>query len=471
MTKLLKKVAILTLPFFLFSCGAYWNQPVSQGDARIGEITQATKTLYDLPEPNEPIVAGVYNFRDQTGQYKPSEGASTFSTAVTQGATTILIKALEDSKWFKAVERENLQNLTNERNIIRSTRDEYRKATNANIPKIKPLLFAGILLEGGIISYDTNLLTGGAGARYFGVGGSVQYRQDRITVYLRAVSTSTGEIIKTVYVSKTILSQALDAGIFRYVNFQRLLEAETGFTKNEPTQLAVKAAIEKAVESLIIEGIKDKLWSTKEGAEKNKELVENYLAEKEMEEATGLYGREFQENDHKSTLRLAIGATTIDGDFADEQPDFKSELGYKYHLNPSFAIRGDVQFYRLFSNSNRRYFWLSENLNLEFKVLPHDKLSPILYAGPGFMTFVDNSPSKFLQKLDSFFKVKAGVGMVYKFSERISMEVNGELNRVFSDKIDNEVQGQRDDFYYNVGFGVNYHFGFGRNKRKDKFIN
>ena len=112
----------------------------------------------------------------------------------------------------------------NERNIIRTTRDEYRTSANEPPKKISPLLFAGILLEGGIISYDSNILTGGAGARYFGVGASTKYRQDRITVYLRAVSTSTGEVLKTVNASKTILSQAVDVGIFRYVNFQRLLE-------------------------------------------------------------------------------------------------------------------------------------------------------------------------------------------------------------------------------------------------------
>ncbi len=99
------------------------------------------------------------------------------------------------------------------------------------------------------------------GARYFGIGASTQYRQDRITVYLRAVSTSSGKILKTVYVSKTILSQAVDASLFKYVKFKRLLEVETGFTKNEPLQLAVAEAIEKSVESLIIEGIGDKLWS------------------------------------------------------------------------------------------------------------------------------------------------------------------------------------------------------------------
>ncbi|MBF4986546.1 CsgG/HfaB family protein, partial [Nonlabens mediterrranea] len=196
-----------------------------------------------------------YEFEDQTGQFKQSETGSTFSNAVTQGGTTILVKALEDSKWFTPIERENLGNLLQERNIILNTRKDYAARSNTQVKELDPLLYAGVLIEGGIVSYDTNVLTGGAGARYFGAGGSAQYRQDRVTVYLRAVSTKTGQIMKTVYVSKTIYSQAVDASLFRYVSFQRLLEAETGFTRNEPGQLAVKEAIEKAVEALIIEGI------------------------------------------------------------------------------------------------------------------------------------------------------------------------------------------------------------------------
>jgi len=243
-----KIIAILAICLCLSSCGTYFNQPFSQEPARIGEFSKSTTKILELPPPKVPLEVAVYNFSDQTGQYKAVENGSIFSTAVTQGATTILIKALGDSGYFIPLERENFNNLSTERNIIRTTKQEYIKGLNPNEPAIKPLLYAGLMLEGGIISYDTNIVTGGAGARYFGVGGSARYRQDRITVYLRAISTQSGEIINTVYVSKTILSQAVDVSLFRFVKFQRLLEAETGFTQNEPVQLAVKDAIEKAVQ-------------------------------------------------------------------------------------------------------------------------------------------------------------------------------------------------------------------------------
>jgi len=452
----------------LGSCGSYFNQPTGPQEPRSGEITEQTKILTNLPLPVKPIVVGVYDFKDQTGQYKNVENVSSFSTAVTQGATTILIKALEDSNWFKPIERENLSNLLNERNIIRSTREEYRNLSDNTTQRLSPLLFAGILLEGGIISYDTNILTGGAGARYFGVGGSAKYRQDRITIYLRAVSTSSGEVLKTVNVSKTILSQAVDVGIFRYVNFQKLLEVETGFTKNEPTQLAVQAAIEKAVKILIIEGIQDNLWSTQEGEEKNKEIVDEYLLEKELEESTALYERRYLENDFRHVAYANIGMAIPDGDYTTSVLDFRAEMGYKYRIIPELSLGLDLQLFKLNSTTKISHWWLSENILLEYNILPHDKLSPFIYTGPGVMLFADDKDRDFIDRWDSFIFMKMGVGVEYSVSNRVSLFVNGEWNVTFTEKIDNTINGRRNDYYYNFGIGVNYHFGSKNTKLKIK---
>ena len=125
-----KPIALFCLGLLFTGCGTYFNQPVVQQEARTGELTPKSRILENLPLPAEPVVVGVYNFKDQTGQYKAVDNGSTFSTAVSQGSTTMLIKALEDSKWFTPIERENINNLINERNIIRSTRDEYRKNKN-----------------------------------------------------------------------------------------------------------------------------------------------------------------------------------------------------------------------------------------------------------------------------------------------------------------------------------------------------
>ncbi len=449
--KFYKVIAIISCALLLSGCGAYFNQPVVIEQARIGEDTKITKTLRDFPSPVEPVVVGVYKFRDQTGQYKPTEAGSTFSTAVTQGATTILIKALEDSKWFVPIERENLSNLLNERNIIRSTRKEYRKNKNPNEPQLPPLLYAGIILEGGIVSYDTNIITGGLGARYFGVGASTQYRQDRITVYLRAVSTSSGKILKTVYVSKTILSQALDANFFRYVTFKRLLEAETGFTKNEPAQMAVSEAIEKAVESLIVEGIEDKLWAPKADAQTVDNLIADYKAEKDEAQNTALYDRYFKERRGKKSVFGLVGASLISGDYNNPEILYTVGAGGRYYFNPFFNVNASIHKFEL-SNQNAFVEGLNSiDLNAEITLLPFEKLSPFFFGGIG------NVNNDEFDK--TFFKFQYGGGIEYLVSDKVGISLSATHNLVLSDELDNVVQGKRDDQYFNFSFGLNWYFG------------
>ena len=227
-------VALGSLIWVASGCVNYFHQPSKARRARLGEDTPITSDLRNLPATKEKVVAAVYKFRDLTGQYRQTEVGTGFSTAITQGTTNILLKALEESGWFVPIERENVSNLLNERKIVRSSVAQFKEGEN-----LPPLLFAGIILEGGVVSYDANIMTGGGGVRYFGAGSSTRYRQDRVTVYLRAVATKSGKILKTIYTSKTLLSQTIDASLFRYVTFKRLLEAETGITTTEPGQMVV----------------------------------------------------------------------------------------------------------------------------------------------------------------------------------------------------------------------------------------
>ncbi|TSE05403.1 MULTISPECIES: CsgG/HfaB family protein [Aquimarina] len=444
-------IVVCSCALFLSGCGTYFNQPITIESARIGEDTEVTKTLRDFPSPVEPLVVGVYKFRDQTGQYKPTESGNTFSTAVTQGATTILIKALEDSKWFVPIERENLSNLLNERNIIRSTRKEYRKNKNPNEPQLPPLLYAGIILEGGIVSYDSNIITGGLGARYFGVGASTQYRQDRITIYLRAVSTSSGKILKTVYVSKTILSQALDANFFRYVRFRRLLEAETGFTKNEPAQMAVSEAIEKAVESLIVEGVEDKLWEVNAEPEVVENLVEKYKAEKNEAQNTALYDRYFKERRSKTSVFLKGGTALIGGDLNNPELTYSVKAGARWYFNPYLNVNSSINKFELTNENSFSKGFNAIDLNAELSLLPFEKLSPFLYGGMGIVNDDDFD--------NTLFKLQYGGGIEYLVSDKVGISLSATHNLVLSDELDNIVQGKRDDQYFNFSLGLNWYFG------------
>ena len=126
-----------------------------------------------------------------------------------------------------------LDNLTKERQLIRSAREQNEKSDG---PKpIMPLLFAGVLMEGAVIGFDTNIKSGGRGARYLGIGTSTQYRVDNITVALRMISIATGEVLIDVLVSKQLYSYGRSQDVFRFIESgTELVEIETGDAENEP---------------------------------------------------------------------------------------------------------------------------------------------------------------------------------------------------------------------------------------------
>lgn len=227
--------------------------------------------LAELPPADTMPVVAVYGFLDKTGQRKRMDGIASFSTAVTQGAESFLIDALKTAgkgKWFRVVERTNLDALVRERQIIRSTRESFaEKEGNEDSPTgIQPLLFAGILLDGGIVGYDTNIESGGRGARTLGIGSSVSYRRDVVTVSLRGISTLTGEILLNVQTKKTILSTGGGYDIFKFVDMDtQLVEIEDGVANNEGVTKATRSAIELAVLELIYQGHDRGFWVIKDG--------------------------------------------------------------------------------------------------------------------------------------------------------------------------------------------------------------
>jgi curli production assembly/transport component CsgG len=236
----------------------------------VAPVTRPNDGLRRIPMPNERTVVAVYEYGDLTGQYRERDNVQTLSRAVTQGGAPMLIKALQDAgegRWFTVLERSELDNLLRERQILTEMRRIYRNENDVNADVLPPLLHASIIIEGGIIGYDTNTLTGGIGARFLGIGGSQRYIQDTVTVSLRAVSTKTGEVLTTVTTRKAVASHALQGGAFRFIKLDELLEAETGITYNEPKQIAVESAIEEAVKSLIVEGAAIGIWNFQDPAQ------------------------------------------------------------------------------------------------------------------------------------------------------------------------------------------------------------
>lgn len=209
-----------------------------------------------------PITVAVYNFTDYTGQRKSVENGSSLSSAVTQGSQVWVIKALQDvgkGTWFQVVERNALDNVIKERQLIRNTRELH-----GDEDTLKPMLFAGLIIEGGIVGYDADIISGGTGARLLGLGAQTEYRMDTITVSMRVILVQTGEVLLSIATEKTIASTRTGASMFKFLDMgTKALEVETGKGFNEPINYATRAAIEQGVIEVIYQGANKGLWGFK----------------------------------------------------------------------------------------------------------------------------------------------------------------------------------------------------------------
>jgi curli production assembly/transport component CsgG len=281
MTKTLLSLAVITM---LTGCatssairekltGNQFDEPKVEQNVYLKKQSETIK-----PPAGGPITVAVYGFKDLTGQRKSVPLIASLSSAVTQGADAYLIKALQDvgeARWFTVVERVGLENLIKERQMIRQMRELYQGRDAKPLP---PMLFAGMILEGGIVGYDSNTLTGGSGMRIFGIGAQTQYQSDTVTVNLRTVSVSTGEVLTSVTITKTVLSYMDKLGVLKFVSAgEQAIEAETGASINESINKATSMAIQAAVVATINEGARKGHWSFKE--ERKNELVQQIPSE------------------------------------------------------------------------------------------------------------------------------------------------------------------------------------------------
>lgn len=266
--RFMKILAIISL-FLLTACAAPGSLKV------LGDLDKSPtlspspidgRLLEVPPLDGDKITIAVYDFSDKTGQRKSSSNSS-LSSAVTQGSEVWVIKALQDvgrGDWFEVVERVGIDNLIKERQLIRQTREIHEKRSEKGPTPLQPMLFAGLLLEGGVVGYDSDTAAGGAGARFLGVGASTEYRIDTVTVVMRLVSVSSGKVLMSIATEKSIASYRSSADVFKFIDLgQENIEIENGYSVNEPVNYAVRAAIEQGVIELIKDGVSKGLWSYK----------------------------------------------------------------------------------------------------------------------------------------------------------------------------------------------------------------
>lgn len=292
----MKKLLIILMLASLAGCASTTMELSKEEPVALKPKENLLTKVPQLDGPN--ITIAVYGFTDKTGQMKPNDKLAVFSKAVTQGAEVFLIKSLQDAPgWFKVVERVGLDNLIKERQLIRNQRETYE---GKDAKPLKPMTVAGVMIEGGIIGYDSNIRSGGNGARFLGIGASQQYRVDEIVISMRLISVNSGEVLISNAVSKTIFSTQHNVGVLKFVDQNtKALELENGAALNEPTTYAVRVAIEQAVYDMIIEGEKKGLWrfkttkpeplvSQKQEEVKKDELVQEKTAPKASEQTSAV---------------------------------------------------------------------------------------------------------------------------------------------------------------------------------------
>lgn len=441
---------LLATAVLVSGCASTAVQPFQTERARPGTPSEKRDDLLRLPPPQNQVVAAVYRFRDQTGQYRRKEQGSTFSRAVTQGATSILVDALERSDWFVPIERRGLSNLLNERDIIRSTRQQYQ---GENAQRLPPLLFAGVTLEGGIIGYNTNVVTGGGGLRLFGIGGSGEYRQDEVTVYLRAVSTQNGRVLASVNTTKTIISQRLDADVFQFVASDLILETEAGITYNEPTFVAVKEAIDEALKNLIIEGFDTQAWSPADTVDVNlSEVVQEYRAAKARAARTDYFDRLLRPDNRSGFgIGVAAGGLKYQGDVEAPRTRGLASVTLRKPLSTAWEAGLSATYSEVAAEQSFDTPAIGADLQLRYYLLPYGAWTPFVQVSGGVQS---QDPHTFAYG-DTFFPVGGGdVGIQVMANARLAIDASFGIDYALDDGLDGEDVGRYTDSLWSGRLGL-----------------
>ena len=190
------------------------------------------------------------------------------------------------------------------------------------------------------------------------------------------------------------------------------------------------------------------------------------MNEKKLDESTQLYERLIQKKEYRNSLSFIGGMGIIDGDYANKEWDLYGSLQYKRELSEYISIGLTGSVFEINNEPQFRDTFVSADLNATTDILPRDNLSPFLYAGPGVVLGVSNRNTG-----NIYYKMQYGGGVEYNFTPKWGVKVFAEHNILFGDDIDQQVQGTRDDFYFNFGLGLNYYFNMNGRKSNQSIGN
>jgi curli production assembly/transport component CsgG len=425
----------------------------------IGSVEQlaVSTTPAQLPAANQKIVATVYPFRLSADQpLQPTK--NTAKTTASPDYTTIFFEVLRTSGWFVPVEYNNVDNLINGQPTKPSVPSTAVESSN-------PAASQGptIILEAGLFSHDANALSDEEASKYVTNRVSNRYRQDRATVFIRALSAQSGKVLKTIYWTRTVLSQPVDATTYRYMLVNHFNIIHTGTTTISPDQIAIVEAMKQAVSGLVIEGVRDGLWVAGNlSAAQTRSIIAAYEAERidfsEAEKSTALPGKvRPQINPSFLTLGLYGGLMRYHGDYVNWDREGAYGLLLEAYFTPRIGIQLNAATGTLASQNAFTTNLTSLETNLIIRLLPYWRLTPIVYGGVGMVSRSGENPVAF--EGNRYLQYQGGIGLQYSLNNVVGFRAMLAYNQPRTDMLDGKRIGNHNDYYVRTTVGLVIHFG------------
>ncbi len=232
-------------------------------DLPIHNVTDMNDYLKSLPHPRQKIPVAIYDLNDRTGQYLEMDDYSSHSTAISQGATDMLINALLNSEQYIIADRSILNQFMTEQDLKRKKQIGFnsQKPFQLNQLRESKYIITGSITEYGIMD------TGGTKLKVDGKGFNTEGVIAYAALDLRIVNSFTNEVEYTIALKDGIKGEKKGLDVFSFLGDDYMVDLETGTGWQEPINLVVRRLIEAAVYDMSVNffadetGIKDDLNS------------------------------------------------------------------------------------------------------------------------------------------------------------------------------------------------------------------
>ena len=226
----------------------------------------------------------------------------------------------------------------------------------------------------------------------------------------------------------------------------------------EPVDIAITEAIEKAVHSLVIEGILEKMWALDNPMDISSEQIQDYISEKEQNLNEDIMGIPFEQDLRGRFYTTLIGSGQFYlGDYSSEElrPGLALNLGLG--LSRSFFLEANFGAQSVQINNFPESFEYNGDLRVKFLANHRGRFSPLISAGGGAYYNFGSNVGLSEKKAIPYFTF--GLGLEYLFTERFALMGKGFINQMWSDFYDGTKAGFYNDNIWGFELGFKFYLG------------